>query len=111
MAENKELVEMLELVDQFIDLANRMVVQEKQALGMVGAAIRYAAARFNAHEASTKMPDLAAGRDDALDWFTNQYREMLLENLDEHIALRASERQSLADTLGGASVTTTVRFE
>lgn len=78
-------VELFEMADEFINIANRLVETDGKDLGDVGAAIRYAAARFNAHEAAYKAKDLAAERSDALAWFSSQYNEMLEENLDQHI--------------------------
>ena len=82
------------MADQFIEVANRLVAEEKQDIGEVGTAIRYAAARFNAHEASYKTDDLTKDKEDALSWFTEQYRLMLLENLDEHIELKKNEENT-----------------
>lgn len=74
-----------ELADQFIALANDLS-QKEGDVGKVGTALRFAAARFNAFEASIKSGDLAAEKNNALDWFSNEYREMLSDNLDDHIA-------------------------
>ncbi|MGL5358854.1 MAG: DUF3144 domain-containing protein [Shewanella sp.] len=74
-----------ELADQFIALANQLSQQEED-VGKVGTALRFAAARFNAFEASIKSADLGAEKDSALEWFSAEYREMLSDNLDDHIA-------------------------
>ncbi|MGR6501227.1 MULTISPECIES: DUF3144 domain-containing protein [Shewanella] len=74
-----------ELADQFIALANQLSQQEGD-VGKVGTALRFAAARFNAFEAAIKSADLGAEKDNALDWFSAEYREMLSDNLDDHIA-------------------------
>ena len=81
----KEDFEMFDMADEFIAIANRLVDEDNQNLGRVGAAIRYAAARFNAHEASHKSDDLNNDKEDAVSWFTDQYKSMLVENIDEHI--------------------------
>ncbi len=41
----------------------------------------------NAHEASSKTTDLVATRDEAIEWFSNQYKEMLTDNIDQYIEL------------------------
>lgn len=74
-----------ELADQFIALANQLSQQEAD-VGKVGTALRFAAARFNAFEAAIKSADLATEKDNALEWFSAEYREMLSDNLDDHIA-------------------------
>ena len=85
MSEDKTETNLYELADQFIDLANQMANKEKD-VAKVGAAIRFAAARYNAFEASLKSADLASEKDNALDWFTNEFKTMLNDNLDDHIA-------------------------
>lgn len=80
-------MDVLVMADQFINVANALVEDSKQEVGRVGAAMRYAVARFNAHEASIKTTDLAASRDDAIEWFSNQFKEMLTDNIDQHIKM------------------------
>ncbi|CZF87104.1 DUF3144 domain-containing protein [Grimontia marina] len=87
MADDNEEISIFDMADRFIEVANRLVSEDKQDVGRVGAALRYAAARFNAHEASLKSDNLGEDKDDALEWFTDQYHKMLLENLEEHIEL------------------------
>jgi len=77
------------VVDQFIDLANQHLAAEPAALGAVSAAITYAAARFNAHEAMLRIEDLALSRDETIDWFIERYRLMLVDNVDEHLVMNA----------------------
>jgi len=74
-----------ELADQFIALANQLSQQEAD-VGKVGTALRFAAARFNAFEAAIKSADLGAEKESALEWFSSEFKEMLSDNLDEHIA-------------------------
>ncbi|MCL1141402.1 DUF3144 domain-containing protein [Shewanella gaetbuli] len=73
-----------QLADQFIALANQLGQQEND-IGKVGTALRYAASRYNAFEAAIKSSDLAAEKENALAWFTNEFKEMLNENLEDHI--------------------------
>ena len=75
--------ELFEAADQFIELANRL--SQEDSSGTVGAAIRYAAARYNAFEASMSGKDIATEKQQLLDSFGNDYRQMLSHNLDEHI--------------------------
>jgi hypothetical protein len=85
MTNKESAANLFKMADEFIDIANRLVTSENKELEDVGAALRYAAARFSAHETAYKSKDLAAERNDALAWFSNQYSEMLEENLDQHI--------------------------
>ncbi|QIR13737.1 DUF3144 domain-containing protein [Shewanella aestuarii] len=84
MSEPKSELTMYQLADQFIALANQLSQQEND-IGKVGTALRYAASRYNAFEAAVKSSDLAAEKDNALAWFTNEFKEMLNENLEDHI--------------------------
>lgn len=77
------------VVDQFIDLANQHLAEEPGALNSISAAITYAAARFNAHEAMLSIEDLNATRLQAIDQFVDRYRLMLIDNVDEHLVLNA----------------------
>lgn len=85
MIDKEAAAKLFKMADEFIDVANRLVTTDSKDIEDVGAALRYAAARFSAHETAYKSKDLAAERNDALAWFTNQYSEMLEENLDQHI--------------------------
>ncbi|MCL1036086.1 DUF3144 domain-containing protein [Shewanella submarina] len=85
MSEQANGKSLYQLADQFIALANELA-QEEQDVGKVGTALRFAAARFNAFEAAIKSADLAAEKDNALEWFASEFKEMLSDNLDDHIA-------------------------
>ncbi|SQH75310.1 conserved protein of unknown function [Shewanella benthica] len=84
MSEAKKETTIFQLADQFIALANEINARE-QDVSKVGTAMRFAASRFNAFEASLKSADLSAERDNAIEWFTNEYKEMLTDNLNDHI--------------------------
>ena len=84
MSEAKKETTIFELADQFIALANELAGKE-QDVGKVGTGMRFAAARFNAFEASLKSAVLAAEKDNALEWFSNEFKEMLKDNLEDHI--------------------------
>ncbi|MEH6442752.1 MAG: DUF3144 domain-containing protein [Oceanospirillaceae bacterium] len=94
MSDKETALALFKMADEFINIANRLVEQEGKEIGEVGAALRYAAARFNAHEAAFKAKDLAAERSDALAWFSSQYTEMLEENLDQHIKYFEDKKNS-----------------
>ncbi|MGK0500716.1 MAG: hypothetical protein ACJAYG_002369 [Oceanicoccus sp.] len=81
-----------DMVDKFIALANELV--ETQDVGRIGTAMRYATARFNAHESSLKTEDLSKEKADAMKWFGDQFQQMLSENIDVHIKLQAEQRAS-----------------
>ena len=75
-----------ERADAVINLANQ---QGKHISNDdVSASLLYAAARFNAFIAASKshdLADLAAHKDEAVQYFTEQYRKMFIENLDDYL--------------------------
>lgn len=87
MSEEVKELEMFEMADKFINIANELVQGQSQEIGRVGAAIRYAAARFNAHDANSKSKNLEEDKEKAIEWYTDQYKKMLAENINEHIKL------------------------
>jgi hypothetical protein len=74
---------MYELADQFINLANELA--QKDQSGNVGVAIRYAAARYTAFEASLQSDDLARDKEEVIDQFAKDYIKMLGINFDQYI--------------------------
>jgi hypothetical protein len=76
-------VSLRSVADQFIALANELAKDGDR--GTVGMAIRYAAARYNAFEASMSSYDLIRDKEKILDMFSDDYKKMLLENIDDHI--------------------------
>ena len=87
MSEVKRDIPREEMVDQFIALANEFSKTESKE--RVGAAIMFAAARYNAYEASTKSTNLVHDKPDALDWYSREYTRMLETNMDELIHMRS----------------------
>lgn len=79
-----------DMADEFIAVANRLLEDEHKDLGKISAAIRYAAARFSAHEAACRSGDLAADKDKARAWYTEQFERMVTENLDQHVDMSQS---------------------
>jgi len=72
--------------DAFINVANDL--SKEQDLGKVSASLLYAAARFNAYIVASSAKDKAeADRNkvEAIDYFTEQYRSMLIANMDDYI--------------------------
>jgi len=73
--------------DEHISLANQ---QSKSASrGEASASLMYATARFNAWVSACGCDsgnELSDVRDEAIEYFTAEYRKMLEENLDEYIA-------------------------
>jgi len=71
------------MADKFIELANEFSKTESKE--RVSAAIMFAAARYNAFEASSKSNDLKKDKNDALHWFSREYKRMLDANMDDII--------------------------
>ena len=73
--------------DKHISLANEQM-DENTTQGEVSASLLYAAARFNAWMASTSFESkeaMAEEKDKILEYFTEQYKLALGENIDNHI--------------------------
>jgi hypothetical protein len=73
------------ITDQFIRLANDLYQQEQD--GRVGYALMYAAARFNAFIVATSAGHrkaLADEKKEATEYFSEQYRKMFDENIDDY---------------------------
>jgi hypothetical protein len=81
--ENPERISRAAMADKFIELANEFTKTEPKE--RVGAAILFAAARYNAFEASSKSNDLKKDKNDALNWYSQEYRRMLDANMDDII--------------------------
>lgn len=71
------------MANKFIALANEFALTESKE--RVSAALMFAAARYNAFEASGKSKNLAKDKPDAMTWYCAEYRRMLDVNLDELI--------------------------
>jgi len=85
MDENNHKISREVMADQFIELANDFTKTESKE--RVGAAIMFAAARYHAFEASSKTENLKKDKEDAIKWFSNQYKKMLDANFDEIIEM------------------------
>ena len=71
--------EFLKLVDEFIDLANRLA--EKVNDGEVSAAILFAAGRYNAFNFLSHN-GAEQDRPKAVEFYVSEYRKALVSNLD-----------------------------
>lgn len=79
--EKESKISRAHMADKFIDLANEFTSTEQKE--RVGAAIMFAAARYNAFEAFSKSSNLAGDKDDAVNWYTREYKRMLEANMDD----------------------------
>jgi len=73
--------------DAYIQLANGQ--SDLANFGEVNASFTYACARFNAFVITSEAPSVEALKDAkarALEHFTAEFRKMLEDNLDDHIA-------------------------
>lgn len=87
MSEEKQEISREDMSDKFIALANEFAKTESKE--RVGAAIMFAASRYNAFEASSKSDNLLKDKQDALQWYSNEYRRMFNANLEELIEMRS----------------------
>jgi hypothetical protein len=71
--------EFLKLVDEFIDLANRLAQDGKD--GEVSAAILFAAGRYNAFN-FVSHNGTAQDQDKAVEFYVSEYRRALVSNLE-----------------------------
>ncbi|MBF0256370.1 MAG: DUF3144 domain-containing protein [Gammaproteobacteria bacterium] len=69
-----------EVAEEFINLANQL--SEDWAMPFLSAVFMYAAARYNAHFYFETDGD-PANREQALDYYCDQYRKMLAECMNE----------------------------
>jgi hypothetical protein len=75
--------------DKFINLANEMA--QSDSSGRVGVAIRFAAARYCAYEASMQTNNLAADKDKQLQDFVEAFQDMLRINLEDYINMQSQK--------------------
>ncbi len=91
--QNKEFYKM---ADSFIDVANEHC--EKQESTRVGSALLFATARFSSFVVASQSKDqesYEAEIDNALEFFTKEFKRMLGDNLEEYkSAFKAKEEAS-----------------
>jgi hypothetical protein len=78
--------EFYDTVDKFIDLANEIAKSDPS--GSVGTALRFAAARYSAYEASLMTNNLAEDKDKQMQLFVNDFAKMLEHNIDNYISIQ-----------------------
>lgn len=72
--------------DAFIHLANEQ--RHDASNDEVNASLLYAATRFNAFivaSAAKDVEEMKEDRDEAIRYFTERFRQMLLENIDDYV--------------------------
>jgi len=78
-----------ERADGFINLANEAVTAQEASAGQIANSLMFATSRFNAWVTAagySKGEDLAAEKEAIIEFFTEQYKLMLAENLDSYVA-------------------------
>lgn len=81
-----EMQSFYERADEIIGVANSQL-GDKAHSGQVGASLLYAAARYSASVASigfVKGDDFAKEKDDIVEFYVKQYRQMLSDNLTDY---------------------------
>lgn len=71
--------------DKFINLANELVQSGQSS---IGAALRFAAARYSAFEASLRTDALSANKDSEQQLFADEFARMLTINLEDYIKIQ-----------------------
>lgn len=83
---SKDIEAFYKRADAIIELANSQLGPDSHS-GQVGASLLYAAARYSASVASigfVKGSDLAAEKNEIIEFYAKQYRQMLSDNLDDY---------------------------
>ena len=83
---NEDDADFFARADAHIDLANEQL--QKTRRGKVSAAFLYGASRFNAWVAACQCgsaEELRDAREEIVEYFLEQYRSKLVENLDDYI--------------------------
>lgn len=86
MSNGKVPPEFWERAGQVIALANDQT--KNSTIGKVSSSLLYAAARFNSFNVASSAAsaeEMKKEKDEAILYFTEQYRKMLTENLDDYI--------------------------
>lgn len=83
---SKDIEAFYKRADAIIQLANSQLGPESHS-GQVGASLLYAAARYSSSVASigfVKGSDLAKEKEEIIEFYAKQYRQMLSDNLDDY---------------------------
>ncbi len=81
-----EMQSFYQRADEIIGIANSQLGENAHS-GQVGASLLYAAARYSASVASigfVKGDDFAKEKDDIVEFYVKQYRQMLSDNLTDY---------------------------
>lgn len=81
-----EMQSFYQRADEIIGVANSQLGEQAHS-GQVGASLLYAAARYSASVASigfVKGEDFAKEKEDIIEFYTKQYRQMLSDNLTDY---------------------------
>lgn len=73
--------------DKFINLANELVQSGQPS---IGAALRFAAARYSAFEASLRSETLAEDKEKEFQLFANEFTKMLQINFEDYIKVQSN---------------------
>ena len=90
-AEQKDL-EFRQIADKFIDLANKE--SEAKDSAFVGSSMIYACARYSSFVVASYAKDKAQFEtevDDAVEFFSNEFKRMLTDNMEEYKAVFKEE--------------------
>lgn len=86
MKDNEFDKEFWDRANQFINLANEQ--SQEVSPGEVSSSLLFAAARFNAFVAAAtarNIDELKENKEEAIRYFSNQYYEMFVENIEDWI--------------------------
>jgi hypothetical protein len=73
--------------DEHIDLSNNQITEEIDK-GKVSSSFMYSVARFNSWVSACGWPsvsEMAESKEETIDYFVEEYRNMLEENMDDYI--------------------------
>ncbi len=86
MSEKESSQQFWQRADEYIKMANTQA--QNDSVGDVGSSLLYAAARFNAFNVAFNVDgveEMKKHKDDAVQFYTDQFKKMLKENLDDYI--------------------------
>ena len=92
MSQDQRNLEFRQVADKFIDLANNE--SEGKNSASIGSSMLYASARFSAFVVASHAKDKAhfeSEIDAAVEFFSNEFKRMLMENMSEYKAVFKEE--------------------
>ena len=84
-----DMKSMYTTADKFINLANELVKSDPS--GNIGTALRFAAARYSAFQASTRTEALEEEKEKEFQLFSNEFSNMLKVNLEDYIKIQGQK--------------------